>query len=90
MSEEGVVEDLVKIPEFKTQEDFRDWVKSLDDKQIQSFKTKDWLSLYDNLDKYTRQIILILMVLLVKIKNFLQPCIEIIGLNRNNLDILGK
>lgn len=54
MSEEGVVEDLVKIPEFKTQEDFRDWVKSLDDKQIQSFKTKDWLSLYDNLDKYTK------------------------------------
>lgn len=48
-------ENIVEIPEFKTQEDFPTWVKSLSDKQIQSFKTKDWLHIYENLDKLTTE-----------------------------------
>lgn len=39
----------LSVPDFKTSKDFVDWVESLDNKEIQSWKTKDWLTMYEKL-----------------------------------------
>lgn len=40
---------VIEVPDFKTAQDFLLWVESLDDKFIQSWKTKDWLAMYEKL-----------------------------------------
>lgn len=37
------------VPDFKTSEDFVHWVENLDEKRIQSWKTEDWLTMYEKL-----------------------------------------
>ena len=39
----------LSVPDFKTSEDFVGWVNGLEDKEIQSWKTKDWLAMYEKL-----------------------------------------
>lgn len=41
----------VKVPEFENMRSFCQWVDKLRDKEIQSWKTKDWLDMYEKLDK---------------------------------------
>lgn len=41
----------IDVPEFGEMRDFRNWANRLSDKEIQSWKTKDWLKMYENLDK---------------------------------------
>ena len=43
---------VIEVPDFKTAQDFSLWVESLDDKFIQSWKTKDWLAMYEKLTAF--------------------------------------
>lgn len=42
----------ISVPDFKSLEDFHNWVKGLDSKAIQSWKTDDWLKMYEKVDAY--------------------------------------
>ena len=41
----------IKVPEFENIQEFEKWADKLKDKEIQSWSTKDWLKVYEQLDK---------------------------------------
>lgn len=41
----------LQVPDFKNVYEFDRWVYKLEDKEIQSWTTKDWLKMYEKLDK---------------------------------------
>ena len=43
--------DIIKVPDFKNIQEFEAWAYKLEDKKIQSWTTKDWLQMYEKLDK---------------------------------------
>lgn len=48
-----MAEDIVNVPDFDSLDSFSVWVKNLEAEEIQSWKTKDWLAMYDKIEKYT-------------------------------------
>lgn len=42
----------LQVPDFNTLDDFKNWVVKLEDKEIQSWTTKDWLKVYEKIDAY--------------------------------------
>lgn len=45
----------LQVPDFKDIQEFESWVNKLEDKEIQSWSTKDWLKMYEKLDKMPRR-----------------------------------
>jgi len=43
--------ETIKVPDFRTIQDFREWVKGLDEKEIQSWRAKDWNKMYEKLSQ---------------------------------------
>ena len=42
----------LQVPDFKDIQEFESWVNKLEDKEIQSWTTKDWLKMYEKIDAY--------------------------------------
>lgn len=45
----------IKVPDFSTIRDFAMWAERLNDKDIQTWKTNDWLKMYEKLDATPRR-----------------------------------
>ena len=42
----------LQVPDFENLEAFKAWARSIKDKEIQSWTTKDWLKVYEKIDAY--------------------------------------
>ena len=42
------------VPDFGSMVEFRDWAKSLGDKDVRKFGTKDWLNIYDKVEDFVK------------------------------------
>lgn len=42
----------IEVPDFETNQNFSDWVENLSDKEIQSWRAKDWNKMYDKLFQF--------------------------------------
>ena len=47
----AVMAEELQVPDFKNVYEFDRWVYKLEDKEIQSWTTKDWLKMYEKMDK---------------------------------------
>ena len=47
--------DLINVPEFESMQDFADWVGNLTDKQIQSWRAKDWVFMFKKLSSFVER-----------------------------------
>ena len=44
----------IDVPYFGSMEEFRDWARGLDRKEVRSWTSKDWLKMYDRVDDFVK------------------------------------
>lgn len=46
--------DGMRVPDFGSMVEFRDWARAFNEKEIRKFSKKDWLNIYDKIDEFVK------------------------------------